>query len=288
MSDSTSAPETARPAPERAGEPLLDVSGLCKSLTAADGSVVEVSRDITLSLREGEFVSVVGPSGAGKTTLLRAISGLAKPDRGTVRHRGEVLTDVPGWLSIVFQEYNKTLFPWLSVSKNVLLAVRSLAKADARARTMEALELVGLAEFSERYPWELSGGMQQRVALARAMVSQPELLMMDEPFASVDALTRTSLEDMVLRLWAEGGFAALLVTHDIGEAVYLSDRVLVLSARPSTVLTEIHIDLPRPRNRATRARPRFHELAETVLSYIEHRADAAGRTAPGASLLPGN
>lgn len=280
MSDSKS--ETV----ERTEEPLLDVSSLCKSLVAADGSVVEVSRDITFSLTEGEFVSIVGPSGAGKTTLLRAISGLTEPDRGTVRHRGEVLTEVPGWLSIVFQEYNKTLFPWLSVSKNVMLAVRSLAKADAKARTMEALGLVGLSEFAGRYPWELSGGMQQRVALARAMVSRPELLMMDEPFASVDALTRGSLEDMVQRLWAEGGFTALLVTHDIGEAVYLSDRVLVLSARPSTVLTEIDIDLPRPRNRTTRALPRFHDLTETVLSYIEHRSDAGDQTTPDVFPLP--
>jgi NitT/TauT family transport system ATP-binding protein len=265
---------------------LLDVSGLGKSLTAADGSVLEVSRDISFSLHEGEFVSIVGPSGAGKTTLLRTVSGLTSPDRGAVTHRGEPVRDVPGWLSIVFQEYNKTLFPWLSVRKNVLLSVRSLPKAEAGARTAEALGLVGLSDFAGRYPWELSGGMQQRVALARAMVSRPELLMMDEPFASVDALTRTNLEDTVQRLWAEAGFAALLVTHDIGEAVYLSDRVLCLSARPSTVLAEIEIDLPRPRDRATRALPRFHELTETVLSYIQPGPEAEERTAPGQPSVP--
>jgi NitT/TauT family transport system ATP-binding protein len=144
----------------------------------------------------------------------------------------------------------------------------------------EALNLVGLYDFADRYPWELSGGMQQRVALARAMVSHPELLMMDEPFASVDALTRANLEDMVQRLWAEAGFAALLVTHDIGEAVYLSDRVLALSSRPSTVLAEILVDLPRPRDRATRALPRFYELCDHVLSYIENPEETESAAAP--------
>jgi NitT/TauT family transport system ATP-binding protein len=276
---------TAEPQPAATAS-LLDVAGLGKSLTAADGSVLEVSRDITFSLHEGEFVSIVGPSGAGKTTLLRTVSGLASPDQGAVAPRGEPVRDVPDWLSIVFQEYNKTLFPWLSVRKNVLLSVRSLAKREAAARTAEALALVGLSDFAERYPWELSGGMQQRVALARAMASRPELLMMDEPFASVDALTRTNLEDMVQRLWREAGFAALLVTHDIGEAVYLSDRVLCLSARPSTVLAEIPIDLPRPRDRATRALPRFHELTDRVLSYIQPGPEAEERTAPVQPSVP--
>jgi len=276
---------TAEPQPAATAS-LLDVAGLGKSLTAADGSVLEVSRDITFSLHEGEFVSIVGPSGAGKTTLLRTVSGLASPDQGAVTHRGEPVRDVPDWLSIVFQEYNKTLFPWLSVRKNVLLSVRSLAKGEAAARTAEALALVGLSDFAERYPWELSGGMQQRVALARAMASRPELLMMDEPFASVDALTRTNLEDMVQRLWREAGFAALLVTHDIGEAVYLSDRVLCLSARPSTVLAEIPIALPRPRDRATRALPRFHELTDRVLSFIQPGPEAEERTAPGQPSVP--
>jgi NitT/TauT family transport system ATP-binding protein len=281
----TPSPATSTP-PQPALAALLDVSGIGKSLTAADGSVLEVSRDVTFSLHEGEFVSIVGPSGAGKTTLLRTVSGLTSPDSGTVTHRGEAVRDVPGWLSIVFQEYNKTLFPWLSVRKNVLLSVRSLPKGEAAARTAEALGLVGLSDFAERYPWELSGGMQQRVALARAMASRPELLLMDEPFASVDALTRANLEDMVQRLWREAGFAALLVTHDIGEAVYLSDRVLCLSARPSTVLAEIPIDLPRPRDRATRGLPRYHELTETVLSYIQPGPEAEERTAPDQASVP--
>jgi len=258
---------------------LLDVQGLRKSLSVADGSILEVTRDVSFSLRAGEFMSIVGPSGAGKTTLLRSISGLIPIDGGSVTHRGEEVRSVPDWMSIVFQEYNKSLFPWLSVHKNVLLPVRKLPRAEADQRIGEALHLVGLSDFAGQYPWELSGGMQQRVALARAMVSHPELLLMDEPFASVDALTRTNLEDMVQALWARLGFAALLVTHDINEAVYLSDRVVCLSSRPSSVLAEIHIDLPRPRDRHTRALPRFYELSEEVLSYIEN-PEPAGLDTP--------
>jgi len=271
---------STQPAHEAA---LLDVQGLRKSLSVADGTMLEVSRDVSFSLRAGEFISIVGPSGAGKTTLLRAISGLIPIDGGSVTHRGEAVRSVPAWMSIVFQEYNKSLFPWLSVRKNVLLPVRKLAKADADERIDEALRLVGLADFASQYPWELSGGMQQRVALARAMVSRPELLLMDEPFASVDALTRTNLEDMVQELWRKLGFAGLLVTHDINEAVYLSDRVLCLSSRPSRVLAEIEIDLPRPRDRHTRALPEFHALSERVLSYIEHPESAGAEDLPSAN-----
>ena len=259
-------------------QPCLSATGISKSLSSADGSTLLVNRDITLTVRPGEFVSIVGPSGAGKTTLLRTLGGLAAPDRGTISHRGEPVNGVPRWLSIVFQEYNKTLFPWLSVRKNVRLAIRDRPRPEAERRIASVLSQVGLAEFGNRYPWELSGGMQQRVALARAIVGDPELLLMDEPFASVDALTRSTLEDMVLRLWAEVGFAVVLVTHDIGEAVYLSDRVLAMSRRPSTIVAEVTVDLPRPRAQTvTRALPRFHELSAELLSLITHDGELAAR-----------
>jgi NitT/TauT family transport system ATP-binding protein len=278
--------------PDQPGRACLSVSGVSKSLTSADGSVLLVNDDISLSVRPGEFVSIVGPSGAGKTTLLRTLGGLTTPDSGTVSHRGQAVNGVPVWVSIVFQEYNKSLFPWLTVRKNVRLAIRTLPKDEASRRIEAVLAQVGLAEFADRYPWELSGGMQQRVALARAIVGEPQLLLMDEPFASVDALTRTKLEDMVLRLWEQAGFATILVTHDIGEAVYLSDRVLALSGRPSTILAEVAVDLPRPRAQTvTRAMPRFHELSTKLLGLVERAGQEgeggagsrAGETAPADS-----
>jgi NitT/TauT family transport system ATP-binding protein len=251
------------------------VAGVGKRLVAASGQEIEINRDIDMKVRRGEFVSIVGPSGAGKTTLLRTLSGLITPDSGVISHGGEPVRTVPDWLAIVFQEYNKSLFPWLSVGRNVGLALRELPKTERHAKVEQALARVGLVDSIDAYPWELSGGMQQRVALARAMVASPELIMMDEPFASVDALTRAKLEDMVQDLWAEAGFAALLVTHDIGEAIYLSDRVLVMSARPSTILAEVQIDLPRPRTQSgAHADTRFHELHTQILALVEGAGSA--------------
>ncbi len=239
------------------------------TLSGQDGSVVEVSRDVSLALAPREFVSIVGPSGAGKTTLLRAASGLRRPTTGEVSFDGEPLTDVRAGISVVFQEYNKSLFPWMSIGKNVAMAARHLPAAERASRVADALRLVALEGMGSRYPWELSGGMQQRAALARALVSGPRVLMLDEPFASVDALTRGLLEDVVADLWERSSFAALLVTHDVGEAVYLSDRVLVLSARPSRIMAEVTIDLPRPRRQThTRRLQRFVELEAEVLELV--------------------
>lgn len=259
-------------------EPVLDIRHLGMTLASKDGSVTEVTRDVSVSLAPGEFVSIVGPSGSGKTTLLRAASGLRRPTAGTVTFDGAPLTDVAPGISVVFQEYNRSLFPWLSIGKNVAMGAKRLPPAERAAHVEDALARVGLEGLSSRYPWELSGGMQQRAALARALVSDPRVLMMDEPFASVDALTRSHLEDVVAGLWERSSFAVLLVTHDVGEAVYLSDRVLVLSARPSSVLAEIPIDLPRPRSqRHTRLLARFAELQAQVLERVEH----AGRATVG-------
>ena len=248
----------------------LVVDGVGKTLISAQGERREVLENLSFEVSPGEFLAIVGPSGAGKTTLLRTISGLLAPDEGEVRFGGEIVSEVPSWLSIVFQDYGKSLFPWMTNAENVALSLSSLKKADRMQRASWALELVGLSQMEKAYPWELSGGMQQRVALARALAGDVSVLIMDEPFASVDALTRTNLEDEVLRLWRELGFSAVLVTHDVGEAVYMADRVIALSSRPATIVGEIPVDLVRPREHVkTRQDPRFGELYGEVLSLVE-------------------
>lgn len=257
---------------------VLSLRNIGVTLQGRDGSLTEVTDDVSLELGEREFVSIVGPSGCGKTTLLRAASGLRPPTRGEAHFDGKRLKDVVPGISVVFQEYNKSLFPWLQVGRNVAMGARHLPAEERDRLVTEALGRVGLDGFASRYPWELSGGMQQRAALARALVSDPRVLMMDEPFASVDALTRGHLEDVVSDLWERSNFAALLVTHDVAEAVYLADRVLVLSGRPSRVLAEIKVDIPRPRSHGrTRLMPEFTALTGEVLERVEE----AGRTMVG-------
>jgi NitT/TauT family transport system ATP-binding protein len=254
----------------------LEARGLRKSFTSAAGAVTEVSRDVSVQVQRGEFVAIVGPSGAGKTTLLRMLAGLIAPDAGEVVHRGQPGARVPEWISIVFQDYSRSLFPWMTNLSNVSLGVQAQGRRERRALGERALARVGLDGFGDRYPWELSGGMQQRVAIARAIISEPEVLLMDEPFASVDALTRGHLEDAVLALRHELGFSALLITHDIAEAVYMADRILVLSPRPSSVVAEVRVDLPRPRHQVqTRGLPRFGEYFASVLELVEHGGDAS-------------
>jgi NitT/TauT family transport system ATP-binding protein len=268
-------PQRAGDRDDPAGGPAAErshvvVRNLRKTLVAANGVGREVLGDISFEVRPGEFVAIVGPSGAGKTTLLRVMSGLLSPDSGEVRCGAERVRDVPPWLSIVFQDYGKSLFPWMTNKDNVGLALPQLKKKERAVRAAWALEVVGMTSVADHYPWELSGGMQQRVAIARAICGQLSVLIMDEPFASVDALTRTYLEDEVLRLWNEIGFSAVLVTHDVGEAVYMADRVIVLSSRPATTAGEIPVDLPRPRDHlGTRRDARFGELYAEVMSLVE-------------------
>jgi NitT/TauT family transport system ATP-binding protein len=247
---------------------LIAVDAIRKGFPARGGETLAI-RDISLELHEGELLSLVGPSGCGKTTLLRSISGLIPTDRGEIRYRGRRVDGVLPTLQVVFQDYTRSLFPWLSVEKNVAFAARGVDKATASERVGGALELVGLTEFAGHYPWQLSGGMQQRVAIARSIAAHAELLLMDEPFASVDAQTRISLEMMLLELWERLGLSVLFVTHDIEEAILLSDRVLVLSSRPSTVIAELEVDLPRPRDQLkTKELPRFLELREEVYALL--------------------
>jgi NitT/TauT family transport system ATP-binding protein len=247
---------------------VITVDGMRKGFAVRDGETLAI-RDVSLSLAEGEFLSLVGPSGCGKTTLLRAIAGLLPIDAGEVRHHGAPVHGVLPTLQVVFQEYNRSLFPWLSVEKNVRFPLKGVARQEADMRVAEALRLVHLEGFTRHYPWQLSGGMQQRVAIARSVAARAELLLMDEPFASVDAQTRISLEMMLLELWERLRISVLFVTHDIEEAILLSDRVLVLSHRPSSVIAEIEVDLPRPRDQLrTKELPRFLELREQIYSLV--------------------
>jgi NitT/TauT family transport system ATP-binding protein len=233
---------------------------------------VEALRDITFNVDAGEFVCVVGPSGCGKTTLLRCLGGLLRPTSGEVVVDGAVVTGPPDGVAIVFQEYGRSLFPWLKVAENIELPLKAkrLRRAERAGLVDQALRAVGLPDARTAWPWQLSGGMQQRVAIARALAFQPRVLLMDEPFAAVDAQTRADLEDLVRSVWQQFGITMLFVTHDIDEAVYLGQRVVMLSSSPTVVLEDLAIDLPPERDQlATRADPRFIELRGHVYSRIQ-------------------
>ena len=264
------------------GDPLLSVQQLQK-VYPSSGRPVEAVRDLTFDLHAGEFVCLVGPSGSGKTTLLKCISGLLAPTSGRVLVDGRLVDGPPRNMALVFQEYGRSLYPWLRVSANVELPLRAagVPKAERAQRVAEALEAVGLDHVPHSYPWQLSGGMQQRVAIARAVAYRPEVLLMDEPFAAVDAQTRADLEDLVRSVWRRLGLTVLFVTHDIDESVYLGERVVILSASPTIVQEDLHIDLPRDRDQLeTRSLPRFVELRHHVYEQIQRakrgfNADAA-------------
>jgi NitT/TauT family transport system ATP-binding protein len=261
---------------------LLEIEGLGK--TYGEGAdATHAIGDVSFELAEREFVCVVGPSGCGKTTLLKCMSGLLEPTRGEVRLRGERVAGPPESMALVFQEYSRSLLPWLSVRGNVVLPLRhkKLEKAEQARLVEESVEAVGLTRFIERYPWELSGGMQQRVAIARALAYQPEILLMDEPFASVDAQTRGDLEDLVLAVRQRYGVTVVFVTHDIDESVYLSDRVVVLTPSPTSVAEIVEVGLPRPRDQVdTKELPEFAHLRAHVYRLIKGVREAQP-AAPG-------
>ncbi|WP_017627138.1 ABC transporter ATP-binding protein [Nocardiopsis chromatogenes] len=257
---------------------MLDVDGLRKTYSGR-GREVEAVRDLTFRLGEGELACLVGPSGCGKTTLLKCVSGLMRPTAGTVALDGRPVTGPPPDMAVVFQEYGRSLFPWLTVRGNVELPLKEkrLPKARRRELVDGALEAVGLAHAGARHPWELSGGMQQRVAIARAIAYEPRVLLMDEPFAAVDAQTRADLEDLIRGLWKRFSMTVLFVTHDIDEAVYLGQRVIVLSASPTVVQDDVRVDLPDERDQlTTRSAPRFAELRAQVYREIQTAKNGGG------------
>ncbi len=236
---------------------------------------LEALRDLSFTLDEGEFVSVLGPSGCGKSSLLRLVTGLLPPTAGRISLAGVPVSGPRTDVGIVFQ--SATLLPWKNVLDNVLVPLRArgrVSPADA-ARALQGLRTVGLERFAKHYPDELSGGMQQRVGIARAMLTDPRLLLMDEPFAALDAMTRESMMDELLRVWGGTGKTVLFITHSIPEAIYLSDRVLVMGPRPGRVVEELRIDLPRPRSPATMADPRFGQLGAQLRERFRTMSEPA-------------
>ncbi|MEU6143560.1 ABC transporter ATP-binding protein [Streptomyces sp. NPDC047081] len=250
---------------------MLDVRGL-KKVYEGSGRRVEAVRDLTFTVEAGELVCLVGPSGCGKTTLLKCVGGLLTPTAGRVTLADKPVSGPPPGMAFVFQEYGRSLFPWMRVAENIELPLKQkdLTRSRRRELVADALESVGLTDAAGAYPWQLSGGMQQRVAIARALAYEPDVLLMDEPFAAVDAQTRADLEDLVRRLWRERGMTILFVTHDIDEAVYLGERVVVLSASPTVVQEQLKVDLPDERDQLhTRVAPRFAELRTHVYEQIQ-------------------
>jgi NitT/TauT family transport system ATP-binding protein len=257
-----------------ASDPVLRVMRLGKRYSK-DGPAALA--DVTFDVAEGELLAIVGASGCGKTTLLRLLCGLTPPTEGVVLLDGRPVVRPPREVAIVFQDYSRSLFPWLNVVRNVMFPLRRLGLSNNErvARAEAILAEMGLYGVARKYPWQLSGGMQQRVAIARAMVSHPEVLLLDEPFASVDALTRAELQDVLLQVHGsrEGRSATVVhVTHDIDEAVYLADRVLVLASAPGRVIGSVDVELARPRSQTdTRSSPRFLAARNEIHGLISTR-----------------
>jgi NitT/TauT family transport system ATP-binding protein len=250
------------------GAPLIRVAGLEKRFTSRHGEDVVALTGIDLEVRRGEFLSVVGPSGCGKSTLMRIVAGLLGPTKGNVSLAGRPVTGPSNDVGIVFQA--ATLLAWRTVIDNAMLPAQ-LQKLDpvaSRARVERLLNLVGLDGFERKYPFELSGGMQQRVAICRALSHDPSILLMDEPFGALDAMTREQMNLELMRIWSDEQKTVVFITHSIPEAVFLGDRVVVMTPRPGRIARIIEIELPRPRTLATLAEARFGELCGKIRALL--------------------
>lgn len=246
---------------------VIQLDDVHVTYASAEGPILAL-RSVDLSARDGEFVAVVGPSGCGKSTLLKLIAGLLMPTGGSVLVDGAAVRGPGGSVGVVFQ--SPLLMPWRSVLDNILLQVeiRGLRKSDYIKQARQLIDLVGLGGFADRRPYELSGGMQQRVGLCRALIHDPGLLLMDEPFGALDAMTRETMNAELQRIWMERRKTVLLITHSISEAVYLADRVLVMGPRPGRIVGEVVIDLPRPRTLDMAETVKFSQLAGTVRRHL--------------------
>jgi NitT/TauT family transport system ATP-binding protein len=235
----------------------IRIRGVCKTYRTKRGADIVALQDLTLDIYRGEFVSVVGPSGCGKTTLLNMIAGLLGPSSGTISLQNSPVSGPRRDVGIVFQ--SPVLLPWRTVFQNAMLPVRvqRLDQSVYARRARDLLEMVGLADFGDRYPWELSGGMRQRAAIVRALVHDPAILLMDEPFGALDAMTREQLDMELLRIWRESGKTIVFVTHSLSEAIFLADRCLVLCSRPGRLVDLVEVCLPRPRSLSLENTPEF-------------------------------
>ncbi len=248
--------------------PVIEIAGVSKTYRTRDGEVPSL-RPLDITIADGEFLVVVGPSGCGKTTLLKMIAGLLPPSAGEIRVEGRIVTRPHGDVGIVFQ--SPLLLPWRSVFRNVMMPVevKGLPRKTYAARANALLGMVGLSGFEGKYPWQLSGGMQQRASICRALVHDPKIVLMDEPFGALDAMTRERMNVELARIQRETRKTVLLITHSIPEAVFLADRVLVMSERPGAIAADYTVPLPRPRSIDVMAEPMFVELTQTIRHHFD-------------------
>jgi NitT/TauT family transport system ATP-binding protein len=247
---------------------LILARGLSKTYATSSGQITAL-KNLDFEIHDGEFVSVVGQSGCGKSTLLKILAGLLPYSSGSVELNGKPLRGPTPQAAMVFQ--SPVLLPWRTVLDNVLLPIefRKLPVANYRKSAIDLLAMVGLGDFAQRYPFELSGGMQQRAAIIRALVQDPKLLLMDEPFGALDAMTREQMNIELMRIWAQSGKTVIFITHSIAEAIFLSDRVIAMTARPGTIADVITIDLPRPRDLSVINTDRFGRYAARLRSLLD-------------------
>ncbi|MEA2875089.1 MAG: NitT/TauT family transport system ATP-binding protein [Hyphomicrobiales bacterium] len=255
-----------------AKRPVIEIAGVSKTYRTQDGDVPSL-RPLNFSVDQGEFLIVVGPSGCGKSTLLKLIAGLLPPSEGEIRVEGRVVTKPHSDVGIVFQ--SPLLLPWRSVFRNVMMPVevKGLPRAEYEGRARALLKMVGLDGFENKYPWQLSGGMQQRASICRALVHDPKIVLMDEPFGALDAMTRERMNVELQRVQRETGKTVLLITHSIPEAVFLADRVLVMSERPGTIAAIYDVTLTRPRSLDVLADPVFVALTQTIRRHFDVQKD---------------
>ena len=246
---------------------LLDVKHLGKNFEGANGTI-KALQDVSFQVHRREFITVIGPSGCGKSTLVRLLAGLETASGGVVELSGEPVVDPGPGRGMVFQGY--TLFPWLTVKRNIMfgLQMQGLSDANAEGEALQWIDLIGLDRFAEHYPHQLSGGMKQRVAIARALATRPKILLMDEPFGALDAQTRAKMQRYLLEIWRNIDITIIFITHDLDEAIYLADRILVLDAHPGRVHDFIEVPVPRPRHPAQTADPTFVALKQHIESII--------------------